>query len=81
MFADLLRKHGIPVDLKDALRKSAVLTKPEKSGPEERQIMTSDPDPFEEGCSAPRARTFRRQAIRIGTAARNTRRGPRATRE
>jgi hypothetical protein len=32
-FADLLRKHGIPVDLKDALRKSAVLTKPEKSGP------------------------------------------------
>jgi hypothetical protein len=22
-FADLLRKHGIPVDLKDALRKSA----------------------------------------------------------
>ena len=27
-FADLLRKHGIPVDLKDALRKSASLTKP-----------------------------------------------------
>ena len=26
-FADLLRKHGIPVDLKDALRKSASLTK------------------------------------------------------
>jgi non-homologous end joining protein Ku len=24
-FADLLRKHGIPVDLKDALRKSATL--------------------------------------------------------
>jgi non-homologous end joining protein Ku len=24
-FADLLRKHGIPVDLKDALRKSASL--------------------------------------------------------
>ena len=24
-FADLLRKHGIPVDLKDALRKSAAL--------------------------------------------------------
>ena len=24
-FADLLKKHGIPVDLKDALRKSAVL--------------------------------------------------------
>jgi non-homologous end joining protein Ku len=26
-FADLLRKHGIPVDLKDALRKSAALDK------------------------------------------------------
>ena len=37
-FADLLRKHGIPVDLKDALRKSARLPdKPAKkrtgSGP------------------------------------------------
>jgi hypothetical protein len=26
-FADLLKKHGIPVDLKDALRKSATLAK------------------------------------------------------
>jgi hypothetical protein len=26
-FADLLRKHGSPVDLKDALRKSAGLSK------------------------------------------------------
>jgi hypothetical protein len=26
-FADLLRKHGIPVDLKDALRKSASLSR------------------------------------------------------
>ena len=26
-FADLLMKHGIPVDLKDALRKSASLSK------------------------------------------------------
>ena len=26
-FADLLKKHGIPVDLKDALRKSASITK------------------------------------------------------
>jgi non-homologous end joining protein Ku len=25
-FADLLKKHGIPIDLKDALRKSASLT-------------------------------------------------------
>jgi hypothetical protein len=31
-FADLLRKHGIPVDLKDALRKSASLfDAPEKN--------------------------------------------------
>lgn len=26
-FADLLRKHGIPIDLKDALRKSAGVSK------------------------------------------------------
>jgi hypothetical protein len=26
-FADLLKKHGIPIDLKDALRKSASLSK------------------------------------------------------
>jgi hypothetical protein len=26
-FADLLKKHGIPVDLKDALRRSAALSK------------------------------------------------------
>ena len=33
-FTDLLRKHGIPVDLKDALRKSAQLSKqPEKPSP------------------------------------------------
>jgi non-homologous end joining protein Ku len=33
-FADLLRKHGVPVDLKDALRKSARASKgatPEKT--------------------------------------------------
>jgi non-homologous end joining protein Ku len=33
-FADLLKKHGIPIDLKDALRKSASLSKQsEKSNP------------------------------------------------
>lgn len=31
-FADLLKKHGVPIDLKDALRKSAGLTK-QKSQP------------------------------------------------
>jgi len=28
-FADLLRKHGVPIDLKDALRKSAARSKSE----------------------------------------------------
>ena len=36
-FADLLRKHGIPVDLKDALRKSAALSK----APEQKQTRSS----------------------------------------
>jgi non-homologous end joining protein Ku len=27
-FADLLKKHGVPIDLKDALRKSARAAKP-----------------------------------------------------
>ena len=32
-FADVLRKHGIPIDLRDALRKSASLPKmPAKNG-------------------------------------------------
>ncbi len=32
-FADLLKKHGIPIDLKDALRKSAALKEePAKRG-------------------------------------------------
>jgi non-homologous end joining protein Ku len=34
-FADLLKKHGVPVDLKDALRKSVRLSKdvtPKKTG-------------------------------------------------
>jgi non-homologous end joining protein Ku len=30
-FADLLKKHGIPIDLKDALRKSAKLDAPAQS--------------------------------------------------
>ncbi|HEX3116896.1 MAG TPA: ribbon-helix-helix domain-containing protein [Bradyrhizobium sp.] len=31
-FADLLRKHGVPVDLKDALRKSAAQAKTPPKG-------------------------------------------------
>jgi non-homologous end joining protein Ku len=36
-FADLLRKHGIPVDLKDALRKSAARTR----APEQKKSSSS----------------------------------------
>jgi hypothetical protein len=32
-FADLLKKHGIPIDLKDALHKSAALSKPTPEKP------------------------------------------------
>jgi non-homologous end joining protein Ku len=35
-FADLLKKHGVPIDLKDALRKSAGISKtatPKKATP------------------------------------------------
>jgi hypothetical protein len=42
-FADLLKKHGIPVDLKDALRKSAGLSKTEtlkKTGSKDRKTPT-----------------------------------------
>ena len=35
-FADLLKKHGIPIDLKDALRKSARLDEPTQSGARRR---------------------------------------------
>jgi non-homologous end joining protein Ku len=42
-FADLLRKHGIPIDLKDALRKSVSLSKaPAKdASQQERQVTPS----------------------------------------
>ena len=33
-FADVLKKHGIPIDLKDALRKSASLSKTTPRRPE-----------------------------------------------
>ncbi len=38
-FADLLRKHGIPIDLKDALRKSAMRSKTE--GPNKARSSTA----------------------------------------
>ena len=42
-FADVLKKHGIPIDLKDALRKSAAASKTpaadkEKSGKKKSRI-------------------------------------------
>jgi non-homologous end joining protein Ku len=42
-FADLLKKHGIPIDLKDALRKSARLSKtvtPETATPRKAKSKT-----------------------------------------
>ena len=58
-FADLLSKHGIPVDLKDALRKSAGSSRRprrRRSRIENRKgsSMNSDPDPFEQGERAAR---------------------------
>ena len=43
-FADLLKKHGIPVDLRDALRKSASITKlPSKDNARSRSPGKSRP--------------------------------------
>jgi len=43
-FADLLRKHGIPVDLRDALRKSASVTrKPAQDSARSRSTGKSRP--------------------------------------
>ena len=59
-FADLLRKHGIPIDLKDALRKSAASRRrrssdtPRKTRSKGRQDHDADPDPFEQGQRAAR---------------------------
>jgi hypothetical protein len=38
-FADLLSKHGVPVDLKDALRKSATLS----DGPAKKRAGSGSP--------------------------------------
>jgi hypothetical protein len=41
-FADVLKKHGIPVDLRDALRKSAALSKsPTKNAQSGRSRKTT----------------------------------------
>jgi hypothetical protein len=43
-FADLLRKHGIPVDLRDALRKSASLSEtPTKTAPDRARQGKQNP--------------------------------------
>lgn len=43
-FADLLKKHGIPVDLKDALRKSARLDQPSaKTAPRSKAAARNKP--------------------------------------
>ena len=58
-FADLLKKHGIPIDLKDALRKSARTcegrdAEDDKIENRKGAIMNPDPDPFEQGERAAR---------------------------
>jgi hypothetical protein len=40
-FADVLKKHGIPVDLKDALRKSAGLSKAAAKAPVKSNARSS----------------------------------------
>ena len=40
-FADLLRKHGIPIDLKDALRKSANVSAPPQQKKSKARKATS----------------------------------------
>jgi non-homologous end joining protein Ku len=37
-FADVLKKHGIPIDLKDALRKSAAASKKPAAGKKKSRI-------------------------------------------
>ena len=74
-FADLLKKHGIPVDLKDALRKSAAgsrrLRTPKKTkikkDRENGSIMTTDPDPFEGATRRARKHSRRSQSISDGS--------------
>jgi non-homologous end joining protein Ku len=45
-FADVLKKHGIPIDLKDALRKSASASKPPASAtPKKRTRSNSSRKP------------------------------------
>ena len=71
-FADLLKKHGIPVDLKDALRKSAGLSKattPKKNRELERLHHESPTPTLSSKASAPRAKIFRRKPILIRMAA------------
>jgi hypothetical protein len=44
-FADVLKKHGIPVDLKDALRKSASLSKAPAKAAQNPAIKENENDP------------------------------------
>jgi hypothetical protein len=78
-FADLLKKHGIPIDLKDALkrvpRSQRMLRSRRKRNPRpekhrEEAIMTKDPDPFEGERAAPKA--FLPKPIPIPTAVSST---------
>jgi hypothetical protein len=57
-FADLLRKYGIPVDLRDALRKSASLSRAnEKTAPDRAERATSKPARSRSARARPARRT------------------------
>ena len=51
-FADVLKKHGIPIDLKAALRKSASLAKARPGVPASKPTKASDV-PINENAKAP----------------------------
>jgi hypothetical protein len=78
-FADLLRKHGIPVDLKDALRKSALSAAEARAASHRTgsRKARSRPIPVRSGkAGAPRERTFPLKPIPTRTAAMTMRCGP-----
>lgn len=54
-FADLLKKHGVPTDLKDALRKSARTAKTATADPPQRQAAARAARPARKKSNARRS--------------------------
>lgn len=55
-FADVLKKHGVPIDLKDALRKSAGISKGTSKGVSKENSKVTTPN---KKASAPSIKTKR----------------------